>query len=227
VNGAAADILEWDVENWSQALEFWRRHSLLRLSGCEALEIGSRNGGLSLWLALSGANVVCSDVNGPTEAAKHKHQRYGVAAAVKYERVNALQIPYHQAFDVVAFKSVLGGIGAAGVDSQRRAVQQMYQALKPRGELWFAENLIASPLHQALRGRFVKWGPSWRYVSLRELREFLSPFASVIIRATGVLGALGRNEPQRSVLARCDQRIVNRLVPPSWRYIALVVATKS
>jgi len=223
---AATDILEWDVENWSEALEFWPRCSSLRLSGCEALEIGSRNGGLSLWLALGGAKVVCSDVHGPTDAARHKHQQYGVGAAVRYERVNALDIPYREAFDVVVFKSVLGGIGAAGELYQRRAVQQMYQALKPGGELWFAENLAGSPLHRVLRERFVKWGRGWRYVSLRELVEFLSPFTSVTMRATGVLGVLGRNERQRNVLARLDKRVVNPLVPAAWRYIALGVATK-
>src|SRR5262245_1501654 len=114
---AAADILEWDVENWSQALEFWPRHSLLQLSGCEALEVGSRNGGLSLWLALRGAHVVCSDVDGPTEAARHKHQQYGVAHTVTYERVNALDIPYREAFDVVAFKTVVSVICTSGSHS--------------------------------------------------------------------------------------------------------------
>src|SRR5262245_19507116 len=102
---AATDILEWDVENWSEALEFWRRYSSQTLAGCKALEIGSRNGGLSLWLALCGARVVCSDLDGPTDVARHKHQQYGVADAVTYEAVNALDIPYRETFDIVVFKS--------------------------------------------------------------------------------------------------------------------------
>jgi SAM-dependent methyltransferase len=227
VIGAKADILEWDVENWSEALEFWTRYSSLRLSACEALEIGSRNGGLSLWLAMCGARVVCSDVRGPSEAARHKHQQYGIAEAVRYESVNVLDIPYREAFDVVAFKSVLGGLNGRGeLSLQRRAIEQMYQALKPGGELWFAENLIASPAHQFLRARFGKWAPRWRYTSLQELTECLSPFASITMRSTGVLGLLGRDERQRSMLARLDKRLVNLLVPAGWRYIALCVATK-
>jgi SAM-dependent methyltransferase len=219
-------IVEWDVANWSAALDYWPRHSSLALPACAVLEIGSRNGGLSLWLALSGARVVCSDLDGPTAAAFRKHEQYGVSASIEYARIDALDLPT-SAFDLVVFKSVLGGIGSGGQrERQRRAVQQMHDALKPGGELWFAENLTASPLHRALRTRCTAWGSRWRYVSVAELEQFLTPFASVRWRTMGVAGAFGRSERQRAVLGALDRWLLNALVPASWRYIAIGVARK-
>lgn len=219
------DILEWDVDNWSPALDFWQRHSSLALAECTALEIGSRHGGLSLWLALGGATVVCSDLDGPTEAARAKHARYGVANRVRYERADALNLSYDGAFDLVVFKSVLGGI-ASDRAQQQSAIRQMYKALRPGGELWFAENLIASPLHRWLRMHCVGWGHRWRYVSIGELLDFLEPFAAVHLDVSGVLGAFGRTEQQRSLLSRADKLVMNAVVPPTWRYIAAGVARR-
>jgi SAM-dependent methyltransferase len=222
-----ADIVEWDVANWACALPYWLQHSALRLGACQALEIGSRHGGLSLWLALCGADVVCSDLDGPTDLARQKHARYGVSSRVTYRDINALDIPYENTFDLVAVKSVLGGIGRDGhAERQHAAIEQMYRALKPGGELWFAENLTGSPLHRALRGRFVRWGTSWRYPSAGELTAFLQPFESIRCSTHGVLGALGRTERQRALLGRLDGLFVNALVPGSWRYIAFGVARK-
>jgi SAM-dependent methyltransferase len=222
-----AEIVEWDVENWSAALDYWQRHSTLTLSTCTALEIGSRHGGLSLWLALAGASVVCSDLREPTDAAVRKHERYGVSKSVRYARVDALHVPYAEAFDLLVFKSVLGGIGyGGGRERQRQAVSEMHKALKPGGELWFAENLVGSPVHRVLRDRFVDWAPRWRYVSMGELVEFLEPFASLTCHTLGVLGTFGRSERQRAILGRIDRLVVNALVPASWRYIAVGVARK-
>jgi SAM-dependent methyltransferase len=227
VRASRADIIEWDVENWSTALDYWQQHSSLTLSTCAALEIGSRHGGLSLLLALSGATVVCSDLNGPSDDAVRKHDRHGVSKLVSYERVDALHLPYRDAFDLVVFKSVLGGIGHTGQrERQRQAVAEMYKALKPGGELWFAENLVGSPVHRVLRHRFVDWASRWRYISMGELVEFLEPFAAVSCRTFGVLGAFGRSERQRTILGRMDQLVVDALVPASWRYIVAGVARK-
>jgi SAM-dependent methyltransferase len=197
----------------------------LTLADCTALEIGSRHGGLSLWLALCGATVVCSDLDGPTDAAKQKHARYGVSDRVTYEQADARRLPYERTFDLIVFKSVLGGV-ASDRAQQRLAVGQMYRALKPGGELWFAENLVASPLHRCLRTRCLSWGRRWRYVSIGDLIDFLSPFAAVHLDASGVLGAFGRTEQQRSILSRADRLLMNAIVPAAWRYIAIGVASR-
>jgi len=222
-----ADIVEWDVANWAPALWYWTQHSALSPTGCRALEIGSRHGGLSLWLALRGAHVVCSDLDGPTDVAIEKHQRYGVSARITYEDIDALNIPYDNAFDIIVMKSVLGGVGRDGhIERQRAAVSQMYKALKPGGELWFAENLVGSPVHRALRGRFVTWGGSWRYLSIAELSSFLSPFEAARCGTRGVMGTLGRTERQREILGRLDALFFNAVVPRRWHYVAFGVARK-
>ncbi|HET7039939.1 MAG TPA: methyltransferase domain-containing protein, partial [Gemmatimonadales bacterium] len=103
-SAAVREFLEWDVRNWAVALEFWTGHTRLDLRSCSALEVGSRHGGLSLWLATLGARVVCSDLEGPTARARAKHAAAGVAARVRYESIDATRIPYAERFDLVVFK---------------------------------------------------------------------------------------------------------------------------
>jgi SAM-dependent methyltransferase len=224
---ALRDFLEWDVRNWAVALEFWTRHTRLDLAGCSALEVGSRHGGLSLWLATLGASVRCSDLEGPTERARRKHTAAGVASRIGYECIDATRIPYADRFDLVVFKSVLGAVGRLGGRvAQARAVGQMYKALKPGGELFFAENLVASPMHRFLRRRFVGWSASWRYVSIEEMRDFLRPFASVSYCTIGFAGVFGRTGRQRAILGTLDRALLDGMVPESWRYVIAGVARK-
>jgi SAM-dependent methyltransferase len=221
------DFLEWDVRNWSVALEFWRARTRLDLGRCEALEIGSRHGGLSMWLALLGARVVCSDVGPPSERAVRKHADAGVTRLVRYQIIDGTSIPYSGRFDLVVFKSVLGAIGrAGGLAGQARAVREMHKALKPGGELFFAENLVASPVHRYFRRRFVRWSASWRYVSIGEMRSFLAPFRDVAYRTVGFAGAFGRTSGQRSLLGSLDRALLDGLVPERWRYVIAGVARK-
>jgi len=223
-----ADFIGWDVRNWSAALDFWRSHSKKNIQGCSALEIGSSHGGLSLWLALQGAHVVCSDVGPPSETAIGRHEAGGVSHLIQYRSINALEIPYKEEFDIVVFKSVLGAVGMAdnGKAAQANAIGEMHRALKKGGELFFAENLIASPLHQFFRRRFVQWGSRWRYVSIEEMNGFLSPFSRVEYRTLGFAGAFGRGEAQRSALGSLDEGMLSHFVPERWRYIIVGVATK-
>jgi SAM-dependent methyltransferase len=223
----ACDFIEWDVRNWSGALDCWLQHGKQDFLGCTALEIGSNQGGLSLWMALQGAQVICTDIDGPPEIAIKKHLENGVSHLITYESIDATNIGYSNHFDVVLFKSVLGGIGVNNDrERQAKAVSQMYKALKKGGQLFFAENLVASPLHHLLRRGFVKWGAEWRYVSLPEMQEFLSPFSAVTYRTIGFLGAFGRTEKQREALSWLDKYLIGPLVPTSWRYIVAGVATK-
>ncbi|PWT80750.1 MAG: class I SAM-dependent methyltransferase [Acidobacteria bacterium] len=220
-------FIEWDVRNWSGALDFWLAHSKQRLSGCLALEIGSRHGGLSSWLASQGAEVICSDLNGPTEKAVEQHRASGLSNLIDYESIDATQIPYTEQFDVVVFKSVLGGIGSRGGEAwQAQAIKEMHKALKKGGELFFAENLVASPLHQVLRRKFVRWGESWRYISMHELQWFLTPFSVVQLQTMGFAGAFGRSELQRDWFGWLDRLVFDRIVPENWKYIVTGVARK-
>lgn len=220
------DVVEWDVVNWSRALDFWKAHlSLPTSSTC--LEVGARRGGLSLWLALQGYNVVCSDLDDNRDLAAPLHRAYGVSDRITYEAMDATAIPYEEHFDAVAFKSVLGGVAWDGdVSRQAAAVRAMHRALKPGGLLLFAENLCGSPLHEAARRRFIRWNSIWRYVSIREMLDYLEPFSNVEYRTTGVTGLFGRTPAISRLLGRADGTFFDRVVPPHWRYIMFGVARK-
>ncbi len=221
------DTIQWDVRNWSTAVRYWEAHTSINLSNCLALEIGSNRGGLSLWMARHGARVICSDLNGPTREAEQLHREHQVSGLIEYEAIDATNIPYQEHFDIIFFKSVLGGVGVNDKkERQVMAINQIHKALKEGGELFFAENLVGSPLHKLFRKRFVKWGIEWRYVSLEEMGEFLAPFSKVTYRTIGFLGAFGRTESQRGILSWFDKYLIDPFVPSSWRYIVAGVATK-
>jgi len=227
ISSVINDIIEWDVPNWAVALDYWSNKTNLNISSVYALEIGSRNGGLSLWMALNGARVLCTDIEGPTDKAIIKHNKYGVSHLIKYKSLDALNISYNNEFDVVLFKSVLGGIGRfENYDYQCKAVFEMYKSLKKGGELWFIENLVGSPLHKILRKKFVKWGNEWRYITINEINTMMGLFKRVKYITVGFLGTLGRNSTQRMILGKLDRLFFDKLFPESWRYIIIGIAQK-
>lgn len=221
---SVADFIEWDVRNWSASLDYWKSNSTQDLSQCSVLEIGTGYGGLSLWLALQGARVTCSDVNGPQEVAIKLHRSRGVSHLITYESIDATNIPYRNRFDVICFKSTLGAINDR--ELQAKAINEMHKALKVGGELFFAENLTASAMHRFFRRKFVQWGRLWRYVSIEEMKEFLSQFSTVSTCAIGFAGTLGRSERQRSSLGVVDRLFFDHVIPEQWKYILIGVAKK-
>lgn len=222
-----SEFIEWDVRNWSAALEFWKAKSSKNLAGCSALEIGSDYGGLSLWLASEGAEVVCSDINGPKPEARAKHIAAGYADQISYASVDVQNIPFSEKFDVVVMKSVLGIVGdPCTKETQSRAISEIYKSLKPGGELFFAENLAASRLHRYLRGKYVEWGSIWRYPSVKEMLAFLGDFTRVDYTCFGFAGTFGRSERQRDLLGMADRMIIDHIVPTDWKYIMAGVAVK-
>lgn len=221
-----ADFVEWDLANWAPALDFWLQSTSLDLSHAVALELGAGLGGLSLWLSLKGARVVCTDLRGVTAEARALHRRHNVEHLISYRALDATDIPYEGQFDLVVFKSVLGDVGRGGRrDMQERAVREIHKALRPGGELWFAENLTGSALHRLAR-RLIRRGSLWRYVSLEEAEQFLSPFRRHACRATGFLAVFGRGGLPRDLLGALDRSLCNRVVPERWRYVIIGAAKK-
>jgi lipopolysaccharide/colanic/teichoic acid biosynthesis glycosyltransferase/SAM-dependent methyltransferase len=222
------DIIQWDIKSWEAALKYWQKNINWKdISHCLAL--GERKGGLALWLALNGKQVLCSDLENTKEQALILHKKYKVTDKVQYEDIDATNIPYENQFDIVIFKSILGGIGRNNnIELQQRTVNEIHKALKPGGKLLFAENLRASPAHQFFRNRFVKWGRTWRYVSISELENFfsVSSFAGHKINSTGVLAAFGRTERQRNLLSVIDRGFMNYIFPKNWKYIAYGIVEK-
>jgi SAM-dependent methyltransferase len=227
--GALADILGWDVVNWSQGLKFFESRLPARSDDSCALELGcgSAGGGLSLWLALKNFRVTCSGHREVSEVVKSVHVNYGVHPLVSYEAVDALATPYVGHFDVICFKSMLGGIVCNGsMKSADKAVAEIKRALKPGGKLLFAENLQATQIHHKFRKRYGAGKHGWRYFTISEICALLSQFTCFEYTTFGFLGCFGWSEAQRRVLGTLDTRLVARLVPSHWRYVLAGVATK-
>lgn len=222
------DIVEWDVENWGKAIEFWDVDLKGEdLAGKKVLDLGGRNGGLSLYWALRGAEVVCSDINeNGFLNAKRLHKKYGVSKKVTYEVIDATNIPYEDTFDIISFKSVLGGVGYGNqFQRQKQMMDSIHAALKAGGACYFAENLTASRLHQLARRRFVKWGGKWRYIRLDEIPSLAGKFSMVQYRAFGFLGVFGRKKGIASLLGKVDT-LLDRCIRDKDKYIVSCILRK-
>ncbi len=217
------DIIEWDLVNWGKAIPYWEDR--LPNSKGKALELGGRRGGLSLWIALKGFEVVCSDLENPEETAKPLHQKYK-DLKINYASIDATNIPYEESFDVVIFKSILGGIGRNGQDEKKKLViDQAYRSLKKGGVLLFAENLESSLVHRFFRKNFVKWGSEWNYLRMEEVHSIFSEFSKVEYKTTGFFAAFGRSESQRGFLGKIDH-LISGILSSKQHYVIYGVAYK-
>jgi SAM-dependent methyltransferase len=221
------EIIGWDVVNWSQALAFWSsRARLPQAASCLELGCGG-NSSLALWLATLGNSVVCSDFGGVPEATRAAHRRHDVAHRIAYADVDAKTLVDQNRFDVIAFKSVLGGIVREDPAAlSREVIRKVYDALKPGGVLLFAENLRSTPLHHFARSHCTGRGGTWHYFSLAEIEEMLRGFRSFEVKTFGFLGCFGRSEAQRRFLGKLDRSLLDKLVPARWHYVAAVIAYK-
>ncbi len=221
-------VVGWDVVNWSRALDYWDSRLDFDPSGGRALELGcGGNGGLSLWLATKGCRVLCSGYQGVEEAARSVHRAYGVEGLIEYATVDACAIPHREAFDLVCYKSMLGRIAGDGsLEVARGVVDQISKALKPGGRLLFAENLVSSGLHRALRQRWGAGKNRWRYFTIEELAGLHAGFGTFEYTTFGFTGCLGRTESQRRLLGRLDGRLLDGIIPDRWHYIMAGIVTK-
>ncbi|MGV3523485.1 MAG: class I SAM-dependent methyltransferase [Candidatus Sericytochromatia bacterium] len=224
--GLERDVLAWDVLTWRQALQLWEAHLPERLTGFQSLELGAGQGGLSLYLGLKGAEVICSDMRSPEPLARPLHQRYGLEQ-IQYRALNAqsLDLP-DQSLDLVCCKSVLGGVRKQqAIDPKPQMMAEISRVLKPGGWLLLAENLQGHALHRWLRRHFVVWSGGWEYLPQTEWLALLAGFELCAVRSAGVLALVGRSEAQRRWLARLDQLLVP-VVPARHHYMFAAVLRK-
>lgn len=220
------DVLSWDARTWAKAASLWEDRLASWGDDLECLEVGAGPGGPALLLALKGHRVTCSNWSNTREQATPLHERYGMRDRISYEDIDVVDIPYTEKFDVIVFKSVLGGLAEHG-KSSKDAIREMHRALKPGGRLIFAENLRGTIFHRLARAiAYRVRRASWRFTTEKEMRELLEPFAHYEIQTTGVLALFGVTEGQRRALAVVDDAGLNRIAPSSWRYVAYGVATK-
>ena len=227
-----SNYIEWDIVNWGKFLKFIEDNDI-NFKGKNVLEIGSRNGGLSLYCANKGAFVVCSDLNGPTVNASKLHEVNGVTDLIEYKAIDATNIPhnYDNFFDIVIFKSVLGGIGSYNnYTKQQACVDSIYNCLKKNGKVIFAENMHASQLHTFFRKMSAKSGVEfrnrWHYENEQEIFQLFSKFALLGKKYVGFLGCFGRNEWQRNFLGQIDSAVFDLILPDKWRYIGMYLFEK-
>lgn len=217
-------IFGWDVINWSKTLKFWEKHVSILNKEYQCLELGSSFGGLSLWLALNKNNVLCTDINGPEKEASEIHKRYNCDSRISYDLLDATNIPFENRFDIVIFKSILGGISSNNQNHNKaKTINEIYKALKPGGALLFAENLESTAFHKTLRKLYgTSW---WNYLKMSEVDEIFNSYSKVSYTTVGFLGCFGRTEKQRKLLGRIDT-VIEKIVPAKSRYILIGVAIK-
>ena len=216
-----SDVLGWDVRTWTAALEHWSGEVPVAPPALRCLEVGAGPGGPTLWLAAQGHEVVCTNLANTEGQAAPLHRRFGVHDRVEYRDIDLREgLPYRDEFDVVVFKSVLGGLGD-DPGFARDVMAEIRAALRPDGLLLFAENLRGGVVHRSARALAYRLrGTSWRYPTLAELRGLLVGFRDVRLRTRGVVAVLGPREGMRDALARVDEAGLNRMLPARWHYMA-------
>ena len=218
-----ADIIQWDIKNWSKCLAFWNKHADFNPKQ-KVLALGEREGGMSLYFALKGHEVICSDYNPMPDTTKVMHAENGVGDKITYQKIDVKEIDLaDESVNVVVFKSVIGALG--NKPDQENALKEIFRVLKPDGYFLFAENLEGSKLHQYLRKKFVGWGERWQYITNSDMVNWNAPYKSIITKPIGVLGLFGRSEKQRKFLAGFD-RVLSPITPKKWRYILFGVLKK-
>ncbi len=227
--------IEWDVLNWSNALAHWT--PVLRTLNKETTKIlclGERNGGLSLWFALQEFKVVvCSDFGGPTAAARKLHAKYQVSEFIEYADINIFALPYHaDSFDVVACKSVIGGLKLDYKDkttrtlkNQKLAIEEVRRVLKDGGYFLGAENMRGSWFHQLLRRMLKGKNIGWRHFKVNEVKELFNDFTKVNISFFGFLGSYFPFQWLNRIFSAVDS-ILSKLFPSKVLYISFIAAKK-
>ncbi|MEK2645210.1 class I SAM-dependent methyltransferase [Bdellovibrio sp. BCCA] len=215
---------EWDVPNWSRSYEVWRDYIPSGRARC--LEIGARRGGLSLMLAMNGNFVVCSDLESPETVAYKSHKRFEYSGQIHYKALDVHNIGLQNEFDVIIFKSVLGGVARRNdIKLAKSVAQELSKALRPGGLILFAENASGTFLHRLVRRVFRRWGNSWSYFTPDEMREIFEDFEFVEFKSIGFLAPFAIGKRMRSLFYLFDRHF-DCFLSDNSKYITTAVLKK-
>jgi SAM-dependent methyltransferase len=226
------DIIEWDVLNWSQLIPTWTPVIEKLDRGSKILAIGERNGGLSIWLALKGFDVICTDRTGPEPQAATLHRKHGVADKIQYDTLDIVDCNWQPGqFDLIIAKSVIGGLKSDPKDRstrnfqvQQQAVNNIHGLLKPGGYFLSAENMQGSLLLRQLR-KIQKKDRGWRHFRWEEMAPLYHCFAQVESKAFGVIPTLFSN-PVANKAVFIINKYCLQILPPATKYITFTIARK-
>ncbi len=220
------DALGWDTENWSRGLKYLEKEIELKDKKVLELGCGGLNGGLSLWAACKGAKeIICSTYGNVINVTREIHRDYNIDF-IKYSDVNALDIPYENEFDLIMFKSMLGGIARENFSYNQLVLKNCAKALKAGGLLIFAENLTSTYFHSFFRKKIKKM--TWHYYELNELENEIKKIEDLEIikhKEFGFIACFGINEKQRIMLGKLDS-MLEKLCPDKWKYIQFWIIKK-
>ena len=221
------DVIGWDIFNWGKSLKFFDKNIDYNKVK-SVLELGAYNnsGGYALFFAEKKINVTCSGYYHPDENLMSIHKEYEFYKYIKYCRIDASNIQNKEKFDLVCFKSMLGGI--VGKWNKRKVeivLDEIHKSLNKNGYLVFSENLYSTRFHDRLRS--MTKDSNWYYLKQNEINNLIGNKFEVINQKTlGFLGCFGRNEFQRSFLSIFDRLIFNHILPSKFHYILFSVLKK-
>ena len=210
------NIIGWDIGNWSRCLSYWQPWlGEIPKSTGKVLVLGERNGGISLWFALLGFEVICTDYYELDKNVGQLHQRWQVQEHITYATADIFNLPYPEnQFDLVACKSVIGGLlpnckdrTTRTLENQKLATEEVRRVLKRGGFFFGAENLTGTRLHMALRKKRHKENLGWRYLELSEIRWLFDGYSNCELKPYGFLGTRWGNFPRIESTLRSSGRL--------------------
>ncbi|MCB9044848.1 MAG: class I SAM-dependent methyltransferase [Chitinophagales bacterium] len=226
------DIIEWDILNWSQLMAYWQPVLEQLPRDSKVLAIGERNGGLSLWLALMGYHVTCTDIDDITSTAGQLHARYNVSNKIEYRKLDIVNDKWpDEQYDIIIAKSVIGGVkaqrdnaGSRSFEVQRQAVNNILNMLKPGGYFLSAENMMGGWLTRSVRG-VGKRASGWRYISYSELKELFNAFSLVQTKTFGILPTFFSRRVYNTTAYFLNRYLLD-ILSPATKYVAFTIARK-
>ena len=227
-----SDIIEWDIFNWSRVLPFWEKYLPNIKYNPKILTLGERNGGLTLWLALKGYQVMYSDIHHPKSSALELHRRYEVSEKISYEIIDIFRMPFDDnSFDAIICKSVIGGLkfdyknrDTRTLENQRRACEEIRRVLKPGGIFLGAENMQGSHFHRYIRKK-KGLDKGWRYLSHKDLQYVFSEYNTLEVDSFGFLSTSTRFGILNSICGYINIPL-SFLLPKEQLYISFIAARK-
>ena len=215
-NNFYSKYIEWDVSNWSRALEYLDENKCMPFKGKNILELGGKNASLSLWAAEKGGLVTCSDIVGLENhfSKKFNHIKND---SIRYEIIDALDIGLKETYDFILFKSMLGGIGRIGSEKlQMDVMRQVHKSLRKGGQVLFIENMMGTWFHQYFRNRYGAGKNYWSYPTLKKFGEFSKLFDKISYRTFGYIG--GSDLPLKKIRSKLDIYL-EQIIHPTCHYI--------